>query len=266
MRGGNRSIAMALAAMVVGAGCHSGQPAAREPEPATQAAARPTTQPTAQALLLPGSPLLTPPPLPDTTIALVVYLTQGNGDTVEKKMADTRNGQQAIPGQRDDVLMTIAWDPPYPSLDSLVITRRGLVPVTEHLDFRGSFNYRYDKNHVAGTVQPHDSAQRAYDQSFPSNVFAFNEMDLLVRSLPFKQGLSVVAPLFSEVDRDLEMDTLTVLGPDTSGAGHGGNGWMVRFADPAIVARFVIDRTSRAIMSSEIFPRKTEMRMRYVPS
>jgi hypothetical protein len=41
---------------------------------------------------------------------------------------------------------------------------------------------------------------------------------------------------------------------------------MVRFADPAIVARFVIDRTSRAIMSSEIFPRKTEMRLRYVPS
>jgi hypothetical protein len=97
-------------------------------------------------------------------------------------------------------------------------------------------------------------------------VFAFNEMELLVRSLPFTQGLSVVAPLFSEVDRDLEMDTLTVLGPDTSSAGHGGNGWMVRFADPAIVARFVIDRTSRAIMSSEIFPRKTEMRMRYVPS
>jgi hypothetical protein len=28
----------------------------------------------------------------------------------------------------------------------------------------------------------------------------------------------------------------------------------------------VIDRTSRAIMSSEIFPRKTEMRLRYVPS
>ena len=173
-------------------------------------------------------------------------------------MADTRNGQQAIPGQRDDVLVTIGWDPPYPSLDSLVITRRGLVPVTEHLDFRGSFNYHYDRNHVAGTVQPHDSAQRAYDQSFPSNVFAFNEMELLVRSLPFKQGLSVVAPLFSEVDRDLEMDTLTVLGPDTSSAGYGGKGWTVRFADPAIVARFVIDRTSRAIMSTEIFPRKTE--------
>jgi hypothetical protein len=235
-------------------GCHSAQ------TPAHDAA------PVGEALLLPGSPLLTPPPLTDTAVHLVVLIKRGSGDTVEKKMADTRHAQQSIPGRRDDILMTVSWDPPYASLDSLVITRRGLVPLTEHLDFRGTFDYRYEKNHVVGTVQPHDSAQRAYEQSFPSNVFAFNELDLLARSLPFRRGLSVVVPLFSEVDRDLEMDTLTVLGPDTSSAGRGGNAWVVRFADPVIVNRYVIDRTSREIIASETLPKKVGMRMRYVPS
>jgi hypothetical protein len=240
--------------MLAGTGCHSAQTATHDDAPR------------GEGLLLPGSPLLTPPPLTDTAVHLVVYLKRGIGDTAEKKMADTRRAQRAVPGRRDDILLTASWDPPYASLDSLVITRRGLVPLTEHLDFRGTFDYRYDKNHVAGTVQPHDSAQRAYDQSFPSNVFAFNEVDLLARSLPFRQGLSVVVPLFSEVDRDLEMDTLTVLGPDTSGAGRGGDAWVVRFADPVIVNRYVIDRTSREIIASETSPKKGNMRMRYVPS
>jgi hypothetical protein len=245
---------VASALVLAGAGCHSAQTATRD------------TTPVGERLLLPGSPLLTPPPLTDTAVHLVVYLKRGSGDTVEKKMADTRQTQRAIPERRDDILMTVSWDPPYASLDSLVITRRGLVPLTEHLEFRGTFDYRYDKNHVAGTVQPHDSAQRAYDQSFPSNVFAFNEVDLLARSLPFRQGLSVVVPLFSEVDRDLERDTLTVLGPDTSSARRGGDAWVVRFADPVIVNRYVIDRTSREIITSETLPKKSDLRMRYVPS
>ena len=138
--------------------------------------------------------------------------------------------------------------------------------MTEHLDFRGSFNYQYDRNHVAGTVQPHDSAQRAYDQSFPSNVFAFNEMELLVRSLPFKQGFSVVVPLFSEVDRDLEMDTLTVLGPDTSSGARWTRGGRCDSPIRSIVKRYVIDRTSRAMLSLETVPRRGDVRMRYVPS
>jgi hypothetical protein len=252
----DRSIAklVASALALAAAGCHSAQTATHD------------NAPRGEGLLLPGSPLLTPPPLADTAVHLVVYLKRGSGDTAEKKMADTRHSQRAIPGRPDDILMTESWDPPYASLDSLVITRRGLVPLTEHLAFRGAFDYRYEKNHVAGTVQPHDSAQRAYDQSFPSSVFAFNEVDLLARSLPFRQGFSVVVPLFSEVDRDLEMDTLTVLGPDTASAGRGGNAWAVRFADPVIVNRYVIDRTSREIIASETLPKKSDMRMRYVPS
>ncbi len=177
-------------------------------------------------------------------------------------MADTRREQHAMRGRGDDILMISSWDPPYASLDTIVITRHGLVPVTEHLAFRGTFDYRYDRNRVTGTIQPHDSAQRAYDQSFPNNVFAFQEVDLLARSLPFRQGFSVVVPLFSEMDHALEMDTLTVLGPDTARAGA----WIVRFADPVIVSHYVIDRTSRAMVMTETTPRRSNVRMRYVPS
>ncbi len=249
---GASSLAIMLGSTLVlaGAGCPSGQAPLRDRE--------------AQAggLLVPGSPLLTPPPLTDTAVHLVVYVKRGSGDTAEKKMADTRRELRAIPGQGDDIMMTASWDPPFASLDTIVITRRGLVPITEHLDFRGTFDYRYDRNRVSGTVQPHDSAQRPYDQSFPNNVFAFNEVDLIALSLPFRQGLSVVVPLFSEVDRALEMDTLTVLGPDTARAGA----WVVRFADPVIINHYVIDRTSRAMVSMETVPRRGGVRMRYVPS
>jgi hypothetical protein len=187
---------------------------------------------------------------------------RGSGDTAEKKMTDTRRELHAIPGRADDIMMTASWDPPYASLDTIVITRRGLFPITERLAFRGTFDYRYDRSRVSGTIQPHDSAQRPYDQIFPNNVFAFNEVDLIARSLPFRQGFSVVVPLFSEVDRDLEMDTLTVLGPDTATAGA----WIVRFADPVIVNRYVIDRASRAMVSLETVPRRGNVQMRYVPS
>jgi hypothetical protein len=251
MPGFNRRIAGVLGVLVLaGAGCHSGQAPLRGNE--------------AQAggLLLPGSTLLTPPVLTDTAVHLVVYVKRGSGDTAEKKMADTHRAQHAIRGRGDDILMIASWDPPYASLDTIEITRRGLVPITEHLDFRGTFDYRYDRNHVLGTIQPHDSAQRPYDQRFPNNVFAFQEVDLLARSLPFQQGFSAVVPLFSEVDHDLEMDTLTVVGPDTAKAGA----WVVRFADPVIVSHYVIDRASRAILSSETSPRRSDVRMRYVPS
>lgn len=69
-------------------------------------------------------------------------------------------------------------------------------------------------------------------------------------------------PGFSRPVAGVEMDTLTVLGPDTARAGA----WDVRFADPVIVSHYVIDRASRAMISSETTPRRNNMRMRFVPS
>src|SRR5581483_12083889 len=103
----------------------------------------------------------------------------------------------------------------------------------ELLAFHGTRRYRYEGNRVTGTVQPVDSAARQLDRAFPYPVFAFSEVDLLACSLPFHPGASFVVPLFSEMDEDLETDTLTVVGRDTTSSAAR---WVVRFADPAIVS------------------------------
>jgi hypothetical protein len=64
--------------VLAGAGCHSGQAPLRDSEARNG------------GVFVPGSPLLTPPPLADTAVHLVVYVKRGSGDTAEKKMADTR--------------------------------------------------------------------------------------------------------------------------------------------------------------------------------
>ncbi len=61
------------ALVLAGAGCHSGQAPLRGSEAQDG------------GLLVPGSPLLTPPPLTDTAVHLVVYVKRGSGDTAEKK-------------------------------------------------------------------------------------------------------------------------------------------------------------------------------------
>jgi hypothetical protein len=86
-------------------------------------------------------------------------------------------------------------------------------------------------------------------------------VDLLVRSAPFREGYSVVVPLFSEMDEAIEHDTITVLGAEKLGDR---NGWRVRFADPAIVAEYVVEESSREILSHELTQRSTGVRLRFI--
>lgn len=220
-------------------------------------------RPDEPTMLLPGSRLLIPPPLRDSTARLTVYIKRANGDTAERKMADVVRAQRDLPGQRGDLVLTSVWGPPYASNDTVVIERRGLAPVSEQLTYNGAaLAYHYSHRHVWGTVQHKDSAARSFDQQFPEDLFAFSEVDLLVRSLPFRQGLQVVVPLFSENDALEEHDTLTVIGPDS--ANRSADGWVVRFADPAIVAHYVVSARSREILSDEVLQRRTGSRLRYV--
>lgn len=213
-------------------------------------------------LLLPGSSLLQPPSLGDDSQHVTLFVKQATGDTVEHRMTEARRGFRAVPGQRDELLLTTVYSPPNGSVDSATILRHGFAPVREYLEFRGVFRYQYSRNHVWGTVQRQDSAPRAFDQTFPHDVFAFSEAELLVRSLPFNRGATFVAPLFSEFDAALEMDTMTVIGPDSATSAR--NGWVIRFADPAIVRRFVVSAQSRQILSDELSQRRSAARVRFV--
>jgi hypothetical protein len=222
-------------------------------------------QPVSNAgLLLPGSPLLTPPELGDGSAHLVVFIKRATGDTTEQRMSEVRREQRTVASHRDEVLLASTWAPPLVSVDTVVIERRGLAPVTEHLEYRGAFHYQYSHNHVTGSIQRQDSAARPFDQAFAQDIFAFSEVELLVRSLPFNPGLSLVVPLFSESDAAQELDTMTVIGPDSATSPR--RGWVIRFADPAIVTRYVIDAQSRAILSAETMQRRTGARLRYVPT
>jgi hypothetical protein len=189
-------------------------------------------------------------------------MIRGATDSVERMMSEkTWEVHASAP---DKVIVTSAWPAPYSSVDTLVIERNGLVPVREWLSYRGvTREYRFLGNRVRGTVQHADSAPRTIDRTFPEDVFAFSEVELLVRSLPLASSWTIVVPLFSENDEAVEYDTLNVVGRDPSSGAEAR--WVVRFADPAIVTRYVLDERTRAILGAETTQRRSGARLRYVP-
>jgi hypothetical protein len=84
-----------------------------------------------------------------------------------------------------------------------------------------------------------------------------NEVEPLVRSLDYHRGLRIVVPLFSEVDQALERDTLSVEDGSASAT------WVVRFADPVITTRYVVDARARHIVDAVTTNRKSGGRFHY---
>jgi hypothetical protein len=147
------------------------------------------------------------------------------------------------------------WLAPYFSLDSLVVDRRTLAPLRETLvNGEAHYDYVFNGGHVTGTVAKHDSLPRRIDRQFATAVFAFNEVNTLIRSMSFQRGLTIVVPLFSEVDADVERDTITVLDRVESTAGAV---WHVRFADPAITTEYIVDERTRSVLEYASTNRKS---------
>ncbi len=216
------------------------------------------------AVLLPGSRLLSPPPLTGETHHLLVQI-RAPRDTAERMMGATTRTIGVVSSTADRLRVTSTWDPPYVSIDTVILGARTLAPEEESLRYNGYTRvYRYAGHRVWGTVQHADSAPRAFDRTFSEPVFAFSEVELLVRSLPFTPGESRVVPLFSESDEAVEHDTITIVMRDT--VRRGGPAWIVRFADPAIVSAYTIGAASRAILATETRQRRTGAVLRYVES
>lgn len=104
------------------------------------------------------------------------------------------------------------------------------------------------------------SSPQPFDKTFDVPVFAFNDVEPLVRSLDYRTVRSIVVPLFSEVDGDLEHDTLSVMGRDTMA---GRDVWVVRFADPVITTRYLVEAKKRAILNAVTRQRKAGTRFHY---
>ena len=163
------------------------------------------------------------------------------------------------PAEAEEILIISTWRPPLTSIDSLVLSPQGLRPVQEFLAFNGyTRRYQYAANHVWGTVQHADSAPRTVDRVFPTPVFAFSEVELLVRAVPFRRGWGVVVPLFSEADEDVEHDTITVEAATRVRVNEREEAaWTVRFADPAIVSTYVLLAASREVFSTDTRQRRS---------
>lgn len=207
-------------------------------------------------------------PFGNTTAALVMELVPADSDSAATPLIRMEHGMALLTG--DTVLLSQHWTPinasgpqAAGSGDSLIIVRDGLKPVFERLEARGAVHtFNYDGAHITGTIAPADSAARPFDSTFAESPFAFNEVDLLVRSVPFTEGYSIVVPFFSEIDEAIEHDTIAVLGQSQV---NGRNAWRVRFSDPAIVADYAIAADTREILSHQLTQRKTGTRLRFVP-
>lgn len=187
-------------------------------------------------------------------------------DSADRPLSEKVMTQAVIaPAEADEIVVASAWRPPLTSVDTMMIAPHGLRPVREVLAFNGfTRRYQYAGNHVWGTVQHADSAQRKVDRMFPEPVFAFSEVELLVRAVPFRSGWSIVVPLFSESDEDVEHDTITVVSPiQLRDNGRDLGAWIIRFADPAIVSTYILSAHSREILSIDTQQRRTGAVLRF---
>jgi hypothetical protein len=134
--------------------------------------------------------------------------------------------------------------------DTALVMQDGLYPVWEisHANAKTT-RWDYSGKQVRMTVTQPDSGTRTKDHTYDVPVFHFNELDVLIRSIPMREGFEAILPLYSEGSDELEMDTVRVNARGADGV------WAIRFADPAIVATYGID-ASRKIVRYEVFPRR----------
>lgn len=141
--------------------------------------------------------------------------------------------------------------------DSLVVRRTDLQPIREHMHYvqrRLDKRFEYEGGTVHQTNSIADSAT-SFDRKYNMPVFAFSEIELLVRSLPYRPGFTSILPLYSEGDDAVEMDSISVVSARPER-------WTIRFADPSIIATYGLDVATRRILSYDVVSRKTGGRAR----
>ena len=216
-----------------------------------------TTEP---AMLLPGSRSLDVKHLTPQTQSMRVLVRAGSGDTTEREWSLMTRRDCVIDAPPGQIAHTFDYASPRTVHDSLVAQRSSLAPVFERLDLGGSLTtLRFEGNRVLGTVQRGDSMQ-AIERNFSHDIFAFNQLESLVRSLDYKPGVSMVVPLFSAQDLKLEYDTLSVVAQEEV---NGRRAWRVRFSDAVVVSDYLIDAESRRVMAQETRQRSSGTRFRY---
>ena len=203
------------------------------------------------AVLLPGSTELTTGHL-KVDGARYRYMFKPGADSTEREMGTggwavapmKHNGKAAL------LLTTNFARGTQHFLDTALVMQDGLHPVWEVSRVgTKTTRWEYSGKHVRMAVTQPDSGTRTKEHTYDVPVFHFNELDVLIRSIPMREGYEAILPLYSEGSDELEMDTVRVNARGADGV------WNVRFADPAIVATYGID-AARKIVRYEVFPRR----------
>jgi hypothetical protein len=163
------------------------------------------------------------------------------------KIAEFRhNTEHLVDDQRGPAVLVTTSMRGY--ADSAIILRSGLRPIREIQNYFARHRrlvYEYDGNRVHVRDSTADSTVRVSDHTYDGDVFHFNELGLVMRSLPLRAGYEAILPLYSEGDDALEMDTVKVVGKNDQGT------WVVRFADRVVVTQSTIDENTRRITSTK---------------
>ena len=135
-------------------------------------------------------------------------------------------------------------------LDTALVMQDGLHPVWEIArNGAKTMRWEYSGKKVRMTTTQPDSGTQTKEHTYDVSVFNFNELDVLLGSIPMREGFEAILPLYSEGSDELEMDTVRVTSRGADGV------WSVRFADPAIVATYGFD-AARKIVRYEVVPRR----------
>ena len=223
------------------------------------AAARTAPEP---PVLVPGAAEITTTHLRNAAGSYRYLARMPTGDTTEHETGTGRTEQVLMQHNGKPAVMLVSSfsrkDQTF--VDSALVMRSGLVPVWETSRF-GSRVTRYDYagKEVRLTITSPDSGTRTRQHTYDVPVFHFNELDVLIRSLPLRAGYEAILPLYSEGSDELEMDTVRVMSQGADGV------WSIRFADPAIVATYGIHGTTREFIKQEVLQRKSGGHARKVP-
>lgn len=191
------------------------------------------------------------------------YLMRNPGDTAEQEFYRYHLEEHLVTDQGVAGLLIVkrSLTTGNPFSDSLFLRQDGLAPVWEHARIGNAMlQWTYERDHVRRTRTVGDSAPTTTDTAYGVTVFAFNEQELVLRSLPLHAGFTAILPLYSEGSNQLELDTATVLALGAVRKGQG-PAWTIRFADPAIIETYLIDARTRVILSHETISRPRTLRV-----
>ncbi|HUQ80237.1 MAG TPA: hypothetical protein VM076_03840 [Gemmatimonadaceae bacterium] len=229
---------------------------------ATVAIAARSTPPKAPPLVLtPGSSELTTTHLKAGSTRFRSMYKPG-ADSAEREMAiGTAGVSETMHKGKPALLLTTSFvGNGRTFVDTALVMRDGLHPVWEvSRSGQRSTRWEYSGKQVRMTFTQPDSGTRSREHTYDVPVFHFNELDVLVRSLPLREGFEAILPLYSEGSDELEMDSVRVSPRDADGV------WSVRFADPAIVSTYGIDGATRRIVRYTVTYRRTGGSGRRVP-